>query len=158
MSLVPWRERHAPQSSRTELENWFGRFPIEEPEWHLPAVFGRKAFPPVNVSESEKAWTVTFELPGLDEKDIHVQLMGRQLVVSGERRFAQDSKGGDEKKGQEYRRVESQYGAFERAIVLPENLKLDPDAVSATYQRGMLAVTLPKVEPTPATKIPVRGG
>lgn len=150
MSLIPWRGRNDIDPFRAEFDSILNRFPFQEADWHLPATFSRKVFPPVNISETEKAWTVAFELPGLDEKDIQVQVMGRQLVVSGERKWEQ------EKKGKEFRRVESQYGSFERAIALPDNLRLDPDAIAASYRRGILEVTLPKVEPTPAAKIPVK--
>lgn len=145
MNLIPWTDRSL-ASFRNEFDEMLSRFGRGE----LPAVFGRATFPPVNVSETEKSWTVSVELPGLAEKDINVQVLGRHLVVSGERKWE------EEKKNKEFHRVESQYGSFQRTIPLPENLRLDPDAITATYKRGMLEVTLPKLEPTPAAKILVK--
>lgn len=152
MNLIPRRDRSAMSTFRTELDSLFGRFASDELENRLPAVFGRATVPAVNVAETEKTMTVSVELPGLNEKDIQVQIMGRQLVISGERKWE------DEKKNKEFHRVESQYGAFQRTIELPGNLRLDTESVTATYKRGMLEVTLPKVEPTPAAKIPVKLG
>lgn len=149
MSLVPWSER-ALSSFRNEFDDLLSRFERGDVDSKLPAFFRKTTVPAVNVSETEKSWTVSFELPGLSEKDINVQVMGRQLVVSGERKWE------EEKKGKEYHRVESQYGAFQRSVLLPENLRLDADSISATYKRGMLEVTLQKVEPTPTAKIPVK--
>jgi len=152
MNIAPWRKRDDLATIRNEFDELFSRFFDPNGGTMLPVAFQRMSMPPVNVAETEKNWTVTFELPGLSEKDIQVQLMGRQLVVSGERKWE------EEKKGKEFHRVESQYGSFQRAIELPENARLQPDALSANYKKGLLEVTIPKVEPTPAAKIPVKAG
>lgn len=152
MSLIPFRDRSGVASLRNELDNLFNRFPFFEGESRLPAAFTRAAVPPINIAESEKNWSVQVELPGLDEKDIQVQIMGQQLVISGERKWD------EEKKHKEFTSIESQYGMFERRVELPLNLRLDADSVRATYKRGILEITLPKVEPTPAAKIPVKAG
>jgi HSP20 family protein len=152
MKLMPWRKRDDVATFRNEFDRLFDQF--LEPDFgaNLPAAFRTGAVPPVNVAETEKSWSVSFELPGLNEKDIQVQLMGNQLVVSGERKWE------EEKKGKEFHRVESQYGSFQRAIQLPENARLEADALVATYKKGILEITIPKVEPTPAAKIPVKAG
>jgi HSP20 family protein len=152
MNIIPWRKTDELATFRNGFDEVFQRFLAPEFGAHLPAAFRRNGMPPVDVAETEKSWTISFELPGLNEKDIQVQLMGRQLVVSGERKWE------EEKKGKELRRVESQYGAFQRAVELPENARMDPDALTATYRRGVLEITVPKVEPTPAAKIPVKAG
>ena len=152
MNIIPRRKNNNPVTLRNEFDDLLERFFEPVAESALPAVFRRGSSPPVDIAETEKGWTYSFALPGLEEKDIQVQLMGQQLVVSGERKWE------EEKKGKEFHRVESQYGAFQRSITLPENARTDPDAIAATYKRGMLEITLPKVEPTPAAKIPVKTG
>ena len=152
MNIIPWRKQDEVSGFRSEFEHLFNRFFEDNGGSRLPATFQRASFPPINVSETDKNWTVSFELPGLSEKDIQVQLMGNQLVVSGERRWE------EEKKGKEFWRVESQYGSFQRAVELPNNARLQPDALAATYKRGVLEVTIPKAEPTPVAKIPVKAG
>jgi HSP20 family protein len=114
----------------------------------LPEVFRTTNLPPVNVSETDKAFSIAFDLPGLEEKDIDVKVMGNQLSISAERKWE------EEKKGREFYRVESQFGRFERSVTLPENLKVG--AGDANYKKGVLTVTLPKMETTPPQKISVK--
>jgi HSP20 family protein len=116
----------------------------------LPEVFRTATLAPVNVSETDKTYAVAVDLPGLDEKDIDVKLMGNQLTVTAERKWE------EEKKGKEFHRVESQFGRFERSVVLPENVK--PGACEALYKKGVLTITIPKAEVTPASKIQVKSG
>jgi HSP20 family protein len=150
MSIFPVRRRLAEDLSRplgSWLESFFDRPAFEQ----LPEVFRRPAFPPINLSENASTLTVTAELPGLDEEDLDVQVMGNQLVISGERKWEKE-----EKKDKEFHRVESQYGSFSRTVTLPVGLRLDK--AEATYDKGMLAIRFPKVEPTPAAKIKVKKG
>lgn len=113
----------------------------------LPEVFQAGLTPAVNISENEKTYKVHVELPGLKEEDIDLQVLGNQLILSAERKFE------EEKKGDEFHKIEHQYGSFSRTIPLPNGLKTD--AVEAAYKRGILTMTFPKVEPTPATKIKI---
>lgn len=156
MKVIPWRKQDEMVSFRKEFDRLLERF--MEPELFtemtpaLPQAFRKASIPPVNMAEMEKVWSFSFELPGLNEKDIRVQLMGNVLVVSGERKWE------DETKGKDFHRVESQYGTFQRSIELPENARLEPDLVSAKYLKGILEVTIPKKEPTASVKIPVKAG
>jgi HSP20 family protein len=153
MSLIPWRRHDAPLTLPEEFDEFFNQFGeslFNGFRSRMPAVFQTRAFPPVNVAESEQHFTVSVELPGLDAKDINIELMGNQLQISGERKFE------EEKKGKEYRRVESQYGKFSRSLTLPDNLRLDRESIDATFHKGVLEIKVPKVEPTPAAKIPIK--
>lgn len=132
------------------FQSFFDRF-VDEPfmtQTQLPEAIEKLPWTPLNVSENEKAFTVALEVPGMDEKDIQVQVMGNQLVISGEKKFEQ------EKKEKDWHRVECQYGSFQRSITLPQNLKTE--SIEAVYKKGVLTLTIPKVEPTPATKVKVR--
>jgi HSP20 family protein len=114
----------------------------------LPEVFQTGMAPAVNIAESEASFTVSVELPGLNEADIDVQVLGNQLVIAAERRFDED------KKGKEFHRVEHLYGSFSRSITLPTGLRTD--TVDARYKKGILTLTIAKVEPTPAAKVKVK--
>jgi len=153
MSLIPWRRQNegslALQDEFDELWKAFND-PFNGFQRRLPVPFEAKSFPPMNVSESEHHLTVTLELPGMDAKDVTIEMMGNQLSITGERKWE------DEKKGKEYHRVESQYGKFSRTLTLPENLRLDRESIVATFQKGILEIRVPKVEPTPAAKIPIQ--
>ena len=152
MSLIPWK-REGDQPFSRDLEDFMTRvmrpFDVDF-ENRLPAVFTRRQFPAMNIAEDERTYTVSLELPGMDEEGIDIELMGTQLIVSGERKWK------EEKKEKEYHRVESQYGSFQRTVTLPENLRLEKDAIEATFEKGVLEIRIPKLEPTPAKKIPIR--
>jgi HSP20 family protein len=94
--------------------------------------------PAVDIVETENDLTLTADIPGIKLQDIEIRLENGTLTISGERKFESE-----EKKGA-YHRVERSYGAFQRAFALPETL--DADKVSATYDSGVLKVTLPKKE------------
>ncbi len=92
--------------------------------------------PAVDIIEDEKAYEVTAELPGMDDKDIEVTLKDDVLTIKGEKR--------EEKRQKEknYRLSERCYGAFERSIEAPEDV--DADKIEARFEKGVLKVTLPK--------------
>ena len=150
MTVFPtlWRDRSSfPASRRGDaLAGWLDQFfaqPAERTEV-LPSDF----LPALNVAEDHKALTITVELPGFDEKDVQVNVTGNLLTISGERKWE------EAKKGKEWHRVESRYGSFTRTLTLPQNLK--NDQVEAVFSKGVLTLTLPKVEPTPTTKVKIK--
>jgi HSP20 family protein len=126
----------------------FERFFRDVVEDRLPEAFQRGTGIPVNVAETESALQFEFELPGLEEKDIQVEVLGSQLIVTAQRTLDTETK------NREYHRVEHQYGALTRTVTLPRELKTDQ--IQADYKNGILMVTVPKVEPTPARKIKVK--
>jgi HSP20 family protein len=153
MSLIPWQRKDTALALQDEFDDFFKQF--GEPLFNgfrnrLPAVLQSRSFPPINVAEHEQYYMVSVELPGLDAQDINIELMGNQLHISGERKWEED------KKGKEYHRIESQYGKFSRSLTLPDNLRLDRESIDATFQKGILEIKVPKLEPTPAAKIPIK--
>jgi len=158
MSLIPWRkQQEGPLALRSPFEDFWKddllrNFwePFDGTRTRLPAAFQARNYPAMNVSESENHFLVSLELPGMEAKDINIEIMGDQLQVSGERKWE------EEKKGKEYHRVESQYGSFSRSLILPENARADRESIEATFQKGILEIKIPKVEPTPAAKIPIK--
>jgi HSP20 family protein len=92
--------------------------------------------PAVDVYEDEHQVTLKIEVPGIDEKDIDVQVENNTLTVYGERKIEK------EEKEENYRRVERQYGSFTRTFTLPQTV--DTETVSATYDKGVLKIALPK--------------
>jgi HSP20 family protein len=92
--------------------------------------------PAVDVYEDEHNFTLKIEVPGIDEKDIDVRLENNTLTVHGERKIENDEK------EENYRRVERHYGSFTRTFTLPTTV--DAEKVAATYDKGVLKITLPK--------------
>ena len=113
------------------------------------ATAGRTGLPAMNVAETPDAFRLAFEFPGVEEKDIHVQVDGSQLVVTAERRFESEKS-----EGTEFHRVEHRYGSFARSVTLPKDVRTD--AIAATVKNGVLSVVLPKAEPSRARKIDVK--
>jgi HSP20 family protein len=92
--------------------------------------------PAVDVSETEKAYEITAELPGIDEKDVEVKLTNGILTIKGEK---QEDK---EEKKKDYYMHERSFGAFERSFQVPDGV--DTDKIEARFKKGVLSVTLPK--------------
>ncbi len=91
--------------------------------------------PAIDVSKRGDQLVVHAELPGLDSKDVNVEVDNGTLTISGERH---------QSSGDAFH-SERSYGSFYRAIPLPENV--DPDAIKATFQNGVLEVTMPSPKP-----------
>ena len=92
--------------------------------------------PKLEIKESDKEFTISAELPGLDEKDIEVTLEGDVLAIKGEKKEEHEEK----KAG--YYGSERSYGAFQRSIVLPDTI--DAGNLKAESKKGVLKITLPK--------------
>jgi HSP20 family protein len=95
------------------------------------------AWPAVDVTEDEKAVTLRADVPGMDAKDLNVEVSGNTLTVSGSR----EEEHKEEKAG--YRRQERTSGSFSRTVTLPTYV--DAGKVDAKYADGVLTVTVPKV-------------
>jgi HSP20 family protein len=94
--------------------------------------------PSVDISETDEEIRLTAELPGLGEEDFEVTLDGDRLTIKGEKKDEREEK----EKG--YHRVESLAGTFQRSFRLPADV--DPETVTASYDKGVLTVTVPKPE------------
>lgn len=137
MNLV----RCNPYDEMTGLRHRFNRlfdFPRLPSLWEREAELTASWRPVVDVYEEKDAYVIKAELPGVDKKDISVDLKGRILVIKGER--ATDS----EVKEENYYRRERTFGKFQRAFSLPESL--DADQISADFKDGVLKITVPKAE------------
>jgi len=125
-------------SFRREVDRLFDDFfaPAEARSFGAPAAATSGAWPSIDVNETDQAYTVTAEAPGLEEKDVELNLRDNVLTISGEKR--QEHKEGDG--GRTY--VERFYGKFQRTI--PFEAEVDADKVQATFKNGVLSVSLPK--------------
>lgn len=116
----------------------------------LPSLLGqeRVMVPAFDVSETEKEYVISGEIPGIDVKDLDVTLLDGRLTIKGEKNQEK------EEKDENYHRVERHYGSFERSFRIPENVKTDE--LEATYKDGILRLTLPKAEVSQVKKIEVK--
>lgn len=94
--------------------------------------------PPVDVTETQDHVRVSAELPGVRPEDVKIQLENNVLSIRGEKQQEQHTESA------RVQRFERSYGVFERTFAVPSTV--DADKISATYEHGVLTVTLPKVE------------
>ena len=144
-------------SLRGEMDRLFDRFGFPslrrvfdmEPSWRPASSFSFSA-PAIDMSEDDKAYRISAELPGIDAKDIDVSVSGDMLVLKGEKRQEK------EEKDKNYHFSERSYGSFQRAFELPASV--DRNKVAADFSKGVLTIALPKVAEAqrPAKKIEVK--
>lgn len=94
--------------------------------------------PSVDIFETENELLLKADLPGVEMKDIDIQLENGTLALRGDRKFQNESKEGG------FHRIERGYGSFARYFTLPDTV--NPEGVKAEYKNGVLTVKLPKKE------------
>ncbi len=160
MNLIPFpkkNERNGGRSPmetaitrfRDEMEDLFSRF-MGRSDFDLgfPA-FGASAIGPrMDLVESHKEFTVSAELPGVDPKEIEINVTGNVLTIRGEKKHDV------EEKGRDFHYTERQYGAFHRTMQLPS--AVDPAKVNATYKDGILTIAIAKHPEAQPKRIPVK--
>jgi HSP20 family protein len=106
--------------------------------------------PAVDIHETEHELIVKADLPGVDPKDLDIRVENNLLTIRGERKF--------EKKVNEdnYLRVERAYGSFSRSFSLANTV--NPEAIQADYQNGVLTLNIPKREEAKPKQIKVNVG
>ena len=146
MDLVPWRSfRGELTPMRREMDELWNRFFGEAPFYRSLA---EEWSPSIDLSETKDSFVVKAELPGLDAKDVEVSISGNLLTIRGEKKKE------EEEKDEHHYRSERYYGSFQRVFQLPTNLKADK--VEASFDKGVLKVTLPKVEEAKKKQIEVK--
>ena len=118
-----------------------------EPAWRSSFSF---SVPAIDMSEDEKVYKISAELPGIDAKDIDVSVSGDTLVLKGEKRQER------EEKDKNYHFSERVHGSFQRSFQLPPSI--DRDKLAADFSKGVLTIILPKTAQAqkPQKKIEVK--
>jgi HSP20 family protein len=106
--------------------------------------------PPVDVYEDEQNLVLKLEVPGVDEGDINVSVENNTLTIQGERKFEK------EEKEENFHRIERRYGSFLRTFKLPSTV--DAEKVEASYEKGILKITLAKRAEAKPRQIKVGNG
>ena len=119
-----------PTHLQREIDDLFGRF--------FPAANGDAAWaPPVDLGETEEAYFLRLDVPGVAKEDLDVELHEGRLTIRGERQRG-------DAEDHTFHRTERPTGRFERAFTLPK--AADAGQVEATYEAGVLEVRVPKAE------------
>ena len=127
---------------RNRFDRILNRFPDEKFE---EPMLTAKWTPVADVIETKDAYIVKTELPGVEEKNVNVEIENGVLTIKGEKMFEKET----EEKG--YRRIERDYGNFLRTFTLPQNVYTDK--ITATFFNGVLEVMVPKKEEAKPRKI-----
>ena len=143
LQIVPRRRRYLPMVSDIDIFDQFFDF-------DLPTLLRDEemVIPHFDISETEKEYVISGEIPGIDVKDLNVTLTDGIITIKGEK------KNESEKKEENYHRIERHYGSFERSFRVPDKVKTDK--LDANYKDGVLNLTLPKAEISEVKKIEVK--
>jgi HSP20 family protein len=133
---------------RREMDELFDRF-LGEAGFRNPAG-SITAWPAVESFFRDGNWVMRFELPGVEPKDIDISVAGDTLTIRASR-----ERHGDERQ-HDFELREVSYGRFERSLTLPKGV--DKDHIKASYQHGVLEVTMPAPPELAGRKIPIETG
>ena len=145
MEIVPWRPFGELSSFRSEMDRLWNRFFGETP---LGRTVTEEWLPSVDFTETKDNLLIKAELPGLEAKDVNVSVSGDILMIKGEKQRE------EEEKDAHYYHCERYWGSFQRSFQLPVNIQADK--VEATFDKGVLKVTLPKAEEAKKKQIEVK--
>ncbi len=148
MTIVRWEPLRELSSLQTEMNRLFSA------AFDAPTAGGgggaRRWTPAMDLVEIDEAFVLRADLPGLGEDDVNIELEDNVLTVSGERKAEHE----DKREG--FYRMERSYGSFSRSLTLPKGV--DPEAVNASFDRGVLEVRIPKPEQRKPRKISISAG
>ena len=148
MAIVRWEPLREFSTLQNEMNRLFNTV-FDSP---APAGNGglRRWMPAMDLVESGDHFVLRADLPGLSEEDVNIEVEDRVLTISGERKAEHQA----DKDG--FHRIERAFGTFSRSLTLPEGI--DPEAVQASFDRGVLEVRIPKPEERKPRKITIGAG
>lgn len=143
MALIRWEPARELSSVQSEINRLFNTL-FDAPAPTNGNGVARRWVPAMDLVEADDDFVLRADLPGLTEKDVQIELQDNVLTISGERRAEHEER----KEG--FYRIERSSGSFSRSLTLPDGI--DPAAVTASFDRGVLEVHVPK----PAERKPQR--
>ena len=144
MAMRRWDPFQELSSIQNELNRLFGQTFGEGSEEVRMAAW----VPAVDVAETQDRFLITAELPGLRPEDVDISVENSVLRIQGERRFY------DERKEDDFHRIERRFGSFTRSITLPSTA--DAENIQASFDAGVLTIEVPKREEAKPRKIQVK--
>jgi HSP20 family protein len=112
------------------------------------AAAGRRWVPPMDLVEADDHFVLKADLPGLSEEDVSIEIQDGTLKISGERKSEHEAR------EQGWYRIERSFGSFSRSLTLPDGI--NPDAVTAEFDRGVLEVRIPKPEERKPRRVEIK--
>src|SRR5215208_5977653 len=148
MALIRWEPAREINSLQSEMNRLFNTF-FDTPTGSPGNGGARRWMPAMDLVETDDHFVLRADLPGLGEDDVKIELEDTTLTVSGERNAEHESK------SEGFYRVERAFGSFSRTLTLPQGI--DPEAVTASFDRGVLEVRIPKPEERKPRRIEIGG-
>jgi HSP20 family protein len=149
MALVRWEPVRELNSLQQEMNRLFSSF-FDAPTAGNGTSSARRWIPAMDLVETNDHYVLTADLPGLSQDDINLEFEGDVLTLSGERK----SEHSERQEG--FYRLERAAGSFSRSLTLPEGV--DAEAVTATFDKGVLEVRIPKPEQRKPKKVAIQVG
>jgi HSP20 family protein len=150
MALIRWEPARELNSLQSEMNRLFNTFFDTPAGAGRPGNGGRRWLPAMDLVETPDHFVLRADLPGLSEEDVDIELEDNVLTISGERKAEHE----DRQEG--YYRVERASGSFRRSLTLPEGV--DPAAIEASFDKGVLEVRIPKPEERKPRKVAISVG
>jgi HSP20 family protein len=152
MALVRWDSSRELSSLQAEMNRLFHTFFDTPTAGSGSGGNGgvRRWHPAMDLVETDEHFVLRADLPGVDENDVKVELEDNVLTIAGERRHEEEAKGGG------YYRLERATGVFSRSLTLPEGI--NPEAVQASFDKGVLEVRIPKPEERKPRRVAISVG
>jgi HSP20 family protein len=150
MALIRWEPVRELNTLQNEMNRLFNTV-FDTPQHNGGSSTAlRRWIPAMDLVETEDDFVLRADLPGLSEQDVNIELEDHVLTVSGERKSEHEER----KEG--YYRVERASGAFSRSLTLPEGV--NPEAIKASFDKGVLEVRIPKPEERKPRKVAISVG
>jgi len=152
MALIRWEPVRELSTIQNEMNRLFNTF-FDAPGTTQGASGGgtlRRWIPAMDLLETQEEFVLRADLPGLSDGDVNIELEDNVLTIAGERKAEHE----ENKEG--YYRVERAWGSFSRSLTLPEGI--NPEAVKASFDRGVLEVRIPKPEQRKPRKVAISVG
>jgi HSP20 family protein len=148
MTIVRWEPLREINSLQSEMNRLFNTV-FDAPSNGSGGNVLRRWIPAMDLVESGEHFVLRADLPGMGEDDVNIEFEDGTLTVSGERKAEHE----DGNEG--FHRVERSFGSFSRSLTLPQGI--DPEAVTASFDRGVLEIRIPKPEQRKPRKIAIAG-
>ena len=147
--LTRWDPFREMMSLRSQMDRLLSDWPRSSSGWGDSESGGLQNLP-LDLSESDQAYTVCASIPGIKPEDLEISVQNNMLTIRGETKSEQ------EREGDRWHLRERRVGQFQRTIALPNNV--DSDQVGAEYNDGVLTLTLPKSEEAKPRRINIQRG
>lgn len=149
MAIVRWEPFRELGSLQAEMNRLFNTVLDAPTPGNGGGGVARRWMPAMDLAETEDHFVLRADLPGLSQDDVKIELEDGTLTVSGERKSEQETK------DEGFYRVERAFGSFSRSLTLPQGV--DPEGVTAQFDRGVLEIRIPKPEQRKPRRIEIGG-